>query len=224
MERKRRGPTPNLPDIACDVCGELFTPTRRWQARHPECHAEHERRRQREARAEGRRPKPPRKGPWRGERVCRFCGGTFEAKSSRAEVCYSDECQRAKNAERMGTYLRAWRESHGITYHHAKYPEKRRAYADARRAAERGASGTEPIERRAIFERDAWRCGLCGGLIDPELTFPHPMSATIDHIVPLSAGGEHSPENVQAAHLTCNSRKGNRGERNTDAPEGEPAS
>lgn len=30
----------------------------------------------------------------------------------------------------------------------------------------------------------------------------------MDHIVPLSRGGEHSLDNVQCAHLSCNCRKG----------------
>jgi 5-methylcytosine-specific restriction endonuclease McrA len=38
----------------------------------------------------------------------------------------------------------------------------------------------------------------------------HPLYLTIDHVIPLSKGGEHSPLNVQAAHATCNYSKGNR--------------
>jgi 5-methylcytosine-specific restriction endonuclease McrA len=34
------------------------------------------------------------------------------------------------------------------------------------------------------------------------------MSPTLDHVVPLVAGGLHDPANVRLAHLTCNSRKG----------------
>jgi 5-methylcytosine-specific restriction endonuclease McrA len=36
------------------------------------------------------------------------------------------------------------------------------------------------------------------------------MSASVDHIIPLVLGGEHSMANVQAAHLVCNLRKGDR--------------
>lgn len=36
------------------------------------------------------------------------------------------------------------------------------------------------------------------------------MSASLDHVVPLSLGGAHTPENTQASHLICNGRKGNR--------------
>jgi 5-methylcytosine-specific restriction endonuclease McrA len=55
-----------------------------------------------------------------------------------------------------------------------------------------------------VFERDGWICGLCGEAIDPELKFPHPMSASVDHIIPLARGGPHTMLNVQAAHLRGN--------------------
>lgn len=34
------------------------------------------------------------------------------------------------------------------------------------------------------------------------------MGASLDHIIPLSRGGHHTADNVQAAHLACNHRKG----------------
>ena len=36
------------------------------------------------------------------------------------------------------------------------------------------------------------------------------MSASLDHIVPLSQGGTHTLGNVQLAHLVCNERKHDR--------------
>jgi 5-methylcytosine-specific restriction endonuclease McrA len=33
------------------------------------------------------------------------------------------------------------------------------------------------------------------------------MSASLDHIVPVSLGGAHVPGNVQLAHLICNNIK-----------------
>lgn len=59
--------------------------------------------------------------------------------------------------------------------------------------------------RRAVFERDAWICQLCGAPVDPELRFPHPGSATIDHRDP---DGAHDASNWQTAHLACNVSKG----------------
>jgi 5-methylcytosine-specific restriction endonuclease McrA len=64
------------------------------------------------------------------------------------------------------------------------------------------------VDRLAILERDRWRCRLCGQPIDRSLPGRHPLSASVDHIVPISQGGPHTEENMQAAHLCCNSAKG----------------
>ncbi len=37
------------------------------------------------------------------------------------------------------------------------------------------------------------------------------MAGTIDHIIPLSQGGEHSYKNTQLACFECNCKKGDRG-------------
>ncbi|MSS84495.1 HNH endonuclease [Actinomycetaceae bacterium WB03_NA08] len=66
------------------------------------------------------------------------------------------------------------------------------------------------VDRFVVFERDGWICQLCGGPVDPELKRPDVMSASLDHVVPLSLGGDHSMENSQLAHLSCNSAKGSR--------------
>ena len=60
-------------------------------------------------------------------------------------------------------------------------------------------------QRQAIFDRDSWRCGLCGAIIDPTLKWPHPGSPSIDHIDP---NGAHEPANWQASHLACNVQAG----------------
>jgi hypothetical protein len=68
----------------------------------------------------------------------------------------------------------------------------------------------ESINKRKVFDRDGWVCGICHGPIARKLEYPDPMSASLDHIVPLSLGGPHLWHNVQAAHLWCNIAKGNR--------------
>ena len=75
-----------------------------------------------------------------------------------------------------------------------------------RRARLRGAS-IEVFADVEIFDRDAWRCGLCGLKVDKRFKHPHKMAASLDHIVPLAAGGSHTRLNVQCAHWLCNSRK-----------------
>lgn len=85
--------------------------------------------------------------------------------------------------------------------------ENNRANNMRRRAAKKGVGRGERVSRLAVFERDRWRCGLCGKRIPKSRRWPHPLSAVVDHIVPLARHGEHTMANVQAAHAACNSHK-----------------
>ena len=51
-------------------------------------------------------------------------------------------------------------------------------------------------------------CALCGKPVDFSLKSPHPLSATIDHIIPVAKGGHPSDiDNLQLAHRCCNRQK-----------------
>lgn len=91
----------------------------------------------------------------------------------------------------------------------APWNERRKAGYHKRRALKRGTQ-VEDIQPIDIYERDIWLCGLCSTPVDPDVAWPDRLSASLDHIVPLSKGGTHTYENVQLAHLTCNVSKGNR--------------
>lgn len=69
---------------------------------------------------------------------------------------------------------------------------------------------SEPYTHGEIAQRDGWRCQLCRKPVNPRKRFPDQMSASIDHIVPISQGGTDVRANVQLAHLFCNMSKGNR--------------
>ena len=78
-----------------------------------------------------------------------------------------------------------------------------RAYMCAKRA--RVVVQFDPHE---VLERDGWRCRLCGvrtpkGHRGKNL----PSSPELDHIVPLSKGGEHTPWNTQCLCRKCNRSK-----------------
>jgi len=53
-------------------------------------------------------------------------------------------------------------------------------------------------------------CHLCGQPIDYTLPAGHPWSFEVDHLVPISRGGDpYDYANVDAAHRICNQRRGN---------------
>lgn len=60
------------------------------------------------------------------------------------------------------------------------------------------------IDESVVFQRDAWICRIC---MEPITESRGKRGPSIDHIVPLSRGGAHTMENVQASHLICNMRK-----------------
>src|SRR5690625_2882303 len=68
---------------------------------------------------------------------------------------------------------------------------------------------------RANYERNRKRilatqntCGICGHPVDFSLKAPHPMSAVVDHVIPVAKGGHPSDiDNLQLAHWTCNRQK-----------------
>lgn len=64
--------------------------------------------------------------------------------------------------------------------------------------------------KRKILDRDGWRCYLCQRPIPKSKVWPHPLSGTVDHVMPWSAGGSDDPSNLRAAHWHCNEEKGDR--------------
>lgn len=88
----------------------------------------------------------------------------------------------------------------------AEMDRRRRVSSNAakheRRAREEAAiERFDPLE---VYERDHWHCGICGQEVDPEVLHPDAMSASLDHVVPLSRGGDHTRDNSVLAHLICN--------------------
>jgi 5-methylcytosine-specific restriction endonuclease McrA len=91
--------------------------------------------------------------------------------------------------------------------HRTANPSMYAGYAQTRRARQVNAPVVEIIDRAAIVERDGAICQLCLTAVDLSLPHRHPMSLTLDHIIPLAKGGNHSADNLQVAHWRCNSRK-----------------
>lgn len=126
-------------------------------------------------------------------RVCDLCGAAFTTARKDQRFCGA-KCSN--------------------TYHRRKSPdpwnERRRANDQKRRALKAGASTGVAVRLSEIRDRDGDRCGICKKKVNGE-AWPHPLSASLDHIIPLSQGGSHDPANVRLTHLVCNTRRGNRG-------------
>lgn len=66
------------------------------------------------------------------------------------------------------------------------------------------------------MERDSYICHICNEPTLPEFTHtlgtkhPHPLAPTLDHVIPVSRGGEHAMHNVKCAHYRCNLLKADR--------------
>jgi hypothetical protein len=88
-----------------------------------------------------------------------------------------------------------------------KRRDDKRKHRDKRRAVKRDAF-VAPVSRRAIYERDHYRCHLCRRKVMADKPVPHPRAAVLDHVIPLAIGGTHEPANVRTACFMCNCLKG----------------
>ena len=126
----------------------------------------------------------------RRDRKCRQCGA---AAGKGRQFC--DACRRSRQREAASRERR----------------ERRRKYGKSFRSKARHFGVEyELVNRQSVYARDGWRCGICRKKVDKRLKAPHPMSASLDHIVPMSLGGGHTYINTQCAHHRCNSLKSNR--------------
>jgi 5-methylcytosine-specific restriction endonuclease McrA len=154
--------------------------------------------------------------------------GRFGALPSGSEVAQTFICTRCSKERALGercavrrskwcrkchsAYAIDWRRRHGKPVEktetkqarrrrwRAANPLKSRAIRAKRRAGLQASGVTLTGEQwEAICERFNGRCAYCG---EP--------GATMDHVIALSRGGEHSEDNVVPACSTCNSRKNNR--------------
>lgn len=172
---KRLGSFSALPWADCDVCQKPFINRSGAKRCGPECSAEYERRRAREI---GRRDTAVRRAA-RGVCNCRECGTEFGAEYRR--VYCSEAC--ANRVARRGSKARA---------------RRRKRFRQAKRPG-------EVITMAALIERDAGLCQICkrkvsiGSWSDGDRLAP-----TVDHIIPIAHGGDHTWKNVQLAHAQCN--------------------
>lgn len=132
----------------------------------------------------------------RARTACAVCAspvGVGKTKTAPAKYC-SDACKKSTDQAR----------------------EAKKTARKAGKARKRAAT-VEPVNTLRVFERDGWRCHLCGGLtIKARRGTYHPKAPELDHIVPLSKGGAHSYANTACAHRSCNATK-------SDSIKGQPS-
>lgn len=80
---------------------------------------------------------------------------------------------------------------------------------DCKKGRRRNLAGC-PRLKRFIFARDAYRCWICLQPTDRATAWPDPRMPTLDHVVPVSAGGSDEPHNLRCACLRCNMQRNRR--------------
>jgi hypothetical protein len=91
--------------------------------------------------------------------VCAGCGGSFVALGLQHRYC-SPVCGK-----------RVWRRNGD------------RGDASARRRARKKGAFVARVVRMKIYERDGWRCQLCGKAVRRKAQVPHSLAPVLDHIV-----------------------------------------
>lgn len=89
--------------------------------------------------------------------------------------------------------------------------EQKHHESGIRKGCRRLGCAYEVVHPLAVFERDKWRCQLCGVRTPPTKRGTiQPNAPELDHIIPLKQHGPHSYLNVQCACRRCNRKKGAR--------------
>lgn len=129
------------------------------------------------------------------------------------------ESNRAELTEKSKAYYRNNKESCAASAKRCReakwdqYKQIRKAIKERRRVRIASNAPVEKFTHLEIFDRDNWTCHLCGEMVDKELSYPDPLSASLDHVKPVTKGGGHTRDNVACSHLRCNLKKRNLFER-----------
>lgn len=148
--------------------------------------------------------------------TCAWCGIAFETARVNRRYC-SSECGWRYRAAITAP---SWRDGECVACG-ASYRTKQPAQIycgyecreDGRRSRRRGRKFQRRVQkpvRQRVLARDSWTCYLCQRPIRRDLVWPHPLSASVDHVIPVSAGGSDDLSNLRATHWHCNAEKGDR--------------
>lgn len=161
-------------------------------------------------------------------RKCAQCGVEFIASSNGQQVC-SDACREVRRQQvyvaRYGPKIDEPRRcsicsvwfwaQRGMKFCSKKCRKKahrqinRRKFGrKIRQRARRYGVRYERFNIVSVFKRDKWTCQLCGVATPRALRGSNdPTAPELDHILPMSRGGDHVRSNVQCLCRSCNGAK-----------------
>jgi 5-methylcytosine-specific restriction endonuclease McrA len=136
-------------------------------------------------------------------RTCLVCEGTYDSLTvSRRSVTCSGACRKQRTKVLAVEHYRREMQT--------EVGRDRHRRAEYKRKAAKVTAYVQDVDRGVVMDAGEWLCHLCGDSIPKQAEWPDPLFGTVDHVVPLSKGGEHSYANCKPAHLSCNCKKGNR--------------
>ena len=99
-------------------------------------------------------------------------------------------------------YASADRSGYNLAWSRANR-DKRAEVGRRREARKKGATQIEKFTRQEVWIKGWGICGICMAPANPD-------DWHVDHIIPLSRGGQHTLKNVQVSHPRCNLSKYNK--------------
>ena len=134
------------------------------------------------------RPTAMMQGRWGRDYVCWPCSICGENDAD--PLCFGDTIICGSCAEAIANHFNRAHSGAWLTWSN----EQSEPYPGIRR---KEIGGTK---RNRVYERDAYRCRYCGSY----------KTLTLDHLIPVSQGGDNSDDHLVACCKSCNSIKGTR--------------
>jgi len=173
---------------------------------------------------------------WKTEKECPWCFSYFIPKVVGGKYCSEDCCKKSNhhaakfghvnystmplcNCGRIATPpkgKRHYRQSQGRSKLCQICRAEKQKQADINRASKKYQFRKEVLKRGVKIEvdnlviRDGFDCQICHEPIDWSRRSSRKSWPSLDHIVPISKGGEHVYDNCRMVHFGCNAKKGNR--------------